>query len=156
MTSSCALSCSYFSRAFILRAGTSTNEPLHMNYKAMLMRRGNVLETQSERKLDDNNQQESVVWHGRRGLLWNNVWCRAILRAGMDQPYFFGEILLTVHNGNRAKQQQSQWLDLVMRLAGIQGSTYKEWQNADPLRHAASVLVLISKRVARQIRNELY
>lgn len=32
-----------------------------MNYKAMLMRQGNVLETQSERKLDDNNQQESVV-----------------------------------------------------------------------------------------------
>lgn len=74
----------------------------------------------------------------------------------MDQPYFFGEILLTVHKGNRAKRQQSQQLDLVMRLAGIEGSTYKEWQNEDPLRHAASVLGLISKRVARQIRNQLY
>lgn len=40
----------------------------------------------------------SAVWQRRQVPPWNNVWCRAILRGGKDQPYFFGEILLTVHN----------------------------------------------------------
>lgn len=119
----------------ILRAGAATNELLRMNYKAMLMRRGNVLKMQSGCKLEDNNQQASIVWQGRQVPLWNNVWCGAILRAGMDQPYFFGEIFLTVHNRNCAKQKQSQWLDLVMRLATVQGSIYKEWQNSNSLHH---------------------
>lgn len=43
----------------------------------------------------------------------------------MDQSYFFGEILLTVHIRNRAKQKQNHCLDLVMRLAPVQCSTYK-------------------------------
>lgn len=59
----------------------------------------------------------------------------------MDQPYFFGEILLTVHIKNRAKQKQSHCLHFIMRLATVQCSTYKEWQSIDVLRHTASFLV---------------
>lgn len=63
----------------------------------------------------------------------------------MDQPYFFGEILLTVHIRNPAKQKQSHCLDFVMRLATVQCSTYKERQNMDLLRHPASSAVQNSK-----------
>lgn len=59
----------------------------------------------------------------------------------MDQPYFFGEILLTAHIRNCAKQKQSHCLDFVMRLATVQCSTYKEWQSMGLLRHTASFLV---------------
>lgn len=50
-------SCSYFSCTPFLGATTATNELLHMNSKAMLLRQGNVLEMQFRWKLENNHQR---------------------------------------------------------------------------------------------------
>lgn len=64
-------------------------EPLHFNYKAMLMSLGNLFRWEAWRKQGDNiTAAASSIWQRKAGLVCNNVWFKAILRLRTTKPWF--------------------------------------------------------------------